>query len=64
MEGEREIFSVPRRDLVRSVLMNHWYHHRAQLMVYLRLLDIPVPAVYGASFDENPWAERATAARA
>jgi uncharacterized damage-inducible protein DinB len=55
MDGGREIFSIPRRAFVRSVLLNHWYHHRAQLMVYLRLLDVPVPAVYGGSADENPF---------
>lgn len=56
MDGTREMFTVSRRDFVRSVLLNHWYHHRAQLAVYLRLLDIPVPAVYGNSADENPFA--------
>ena len=35
------------------MLMNHWYHHRGQLTVYLRLLDVPVPAVYGRSADEG-----------
>jgi uncharacterized damage-inducible protein DinB len=59
VEGSREIFTVSRRDFVRSVLLNHWYHHRAQLMVYLRLLDVPVPAVYGDSADENPFAGKA-----
>ncbi|HEY7370218.1 MAG TPA: DinB family protein [Thermoanaerobaculia bacterium] len=53
MDGPREIFAIPRRAFVRSVLLNHWYHHRAQLMVYLRLLDVPVPAVYGGSADEK-----------
>jgi len=37
---------------VRSVLMNHSYHHRGQLSVYLRLLDVPLPAIYGTSADE------------
>ena len=37
---------------IRSVLMNHSYHHRGQLSVYLRLLDVPLPAIYGTSADE------------
>ena len=44
--------------LVRSIALNHWYHHRGQLSVYLRLLDIPVPSIYGPSADENPFAAR------
>ena len=55
--GERELFTVPRLGLVRSLMLNHWYHHRGQLVVYLRLLDLPVPSVYGPSADENPFAE-------
>jgi len=51
--GEREVFTVPRLGMVRSMLLNHWYHHRGQLTVYLRLLDVPVPAVYGRSADEG-----------
>jgi uncharacterized damage-inducible protein DinB len=54
--GEREIFTLPRLGLLRTLLLNHWYHHRGQLTVYLRLLDVPVPAVYGNSADENPLA--------
>ena len=50
--GDRELFSVPRGALLRSVMLNHWYHHRGQLTVYLRLLDAPVPAVYGPSADD------------
>lgn len=50
----REVFTIPRIGVVRSFLLNHWYHHRGQLSVYLRLLDIPVPAIYGRSADENP----------
>lgn len=53
--GEREIFTLPRLEVMRTLLLNHWYHHRGQLSVYLRLLDIPVPAVYGRSADENPF---------
>lgn len=59
--GERELSCAPRMAMVRSLLLNHWYHHRGQLTVYLRLLDVPVPAVYGNSADENPFAEAAAA---
>lgn len=48
----REIFTIPRIGVLRTMLLNHWYHHRGQLTVYLRLLDVPVPAVYGRSADE------------
>jgi hypothetical protein len=41
---------------IRAILMNHLYHHRGQLSVYLRLLDVPVPSIYGPSADENPFA--------
>ncbi|UUZ94250.1 DinB family protein [Paenibacillus sp. P25] len=46
------ILQMPRFDMVRTILFNHWYHHRGQLTVYLRLLDVPVPSVYGPSADE------------
>jgi len=42
--------------VMRSIMLNHWYHHRGQLSVYLRLLEIPVPSIYGPSADENPFA--------
>lgn len=51
-----EVFSMPRSELLRSLLLNHWYHHRGQLSVYLRLLDVPLPVIYGRSADENPFA--------
>ena len=38
------------------MLFNHWIHHRGELVVYLRLLDIAIPVVYGRSADENPFA--------
>ena len=56
MSGDREIVAIPRIGFVRSVMLNHWYHHRGQLSVYLRELDIPVPSIYGPSADENPFA--------
>jgi uncharacterized damage-inducible protein DinB len=52
----RVLMSVPRVAFIRSILMNHIYHHRGQLSVYLRMLDVPVPSIYGPSADENPFA--------
>jgi uncharacterized damage-inducible protein DinB len=54
--GVTPLFSAPRIGVIRSFLFNHWYHHRGQLVVYLRLLDVPVPSVYGPTADENPFA--------
>ena len=51
----KTVLQMPRYNMIRAVMLNHWYHHRAQLTVYLRLLDVPVPAVYGASADEVPF---------
>jgi uncharacterized damage-inducible protein DinB len=51
----KAVMSMPRIAFVRSIMMNHLYHHRGQLSVYLRLLDIPVPSIYGPSADENPF---------
>jgi uncharacterized damage-inducible protein DinB len=51
----QEILAVPRVELIRNVMLNHWYHHRGQLSVYLRLLEVPVPSIYGPSADENPF---------
>lgn len=53
--GDRELLAMPRAAFVRAIMLNHWYHHRGQLLVYLRQLDIPVPSVYGPSADENPF---------
>jgi uncharacterized damage-inducible protein DinB len=49
----RTIFTLPRITVIRSMIMNHVIHHRAQLGVYLRLNDIPVPSIYGPSADEG-----------
>lgn len=46
--------TMPRVGVVRGFVLNHLIHHRAQLGVYLRLNDVPVPAIYGPSADENP----------
>jgi uncharacterized damage-inducible protein DinB len=54
--GGREIMAMPRAAFVRAIMLNHWYHHRGQLLVYLRLLDQSVPSVYGPTADENPFA--------
>jgi uncharacterized damage-inducible protein DinB len=55
-KGGKVLLSAPRVGFIRSILMNHFYHHRGQLSVYLRLLDVPVPSIYGPSADENPFA--------
>ena len=54
--GGNPIMTIPRIGLYRTLLLNHLYHHRGQLSVYLRLLDVPVPSIYGPSADENPFA--------
>lgn len=51
--GGKTIFTLPRSAVLRGTVMNHLVHHRAQLGVYLRLNDIPVPAIYGPSADEG-----------
>lgn len=51
--GSQEIFSMPRIAAFRSFVLSHLIHHRGQLSVYLRLNDIPVPAIYGPSADEG-----------
>jgi uncharacterized damage-inducible protein DinB len=51
----KEAFTIPRIGMLRSIMLNHWYHHRGQLSVYLRLLDVPVPVIYGRSANENPF---------
>ena len=56
--GGQTLFAMPKAALIRAVALNHWYHHRGQLSVYLRLLDVPVPSIYGPSADENPFAAR------
>ncbi len=53
--GDKVIMEMPRIALVRTILLNHSIHHRGQLSVYLRLLDVAVPAIYGPSADENPF---------
>ena len=55
LRGDQEIVVVPRLSFLRSVMLNHWYHHRGQLTTYLRALDVPIPSIYGPSADENPF---------
>lgn len=50
--GEQIYFTMPKAQVVRTWCLNHLYHHRAQLGVYLRLLNIPVPGSYGPSADD------------
>jgi uncharacterized damage-inducible protein DinB len=53
--GGKQVMAMSRLEFLRAILLNHWYHHRGQLSVYLRLLDVPVPSIYGPSADENPF---------
>jgi uncharacterized damage-inducible protein DinB len=53
MHGEDILFTLPKKQVARLFCMNHLVHHRSQLGVYLRLLDIPVPATYGPSADDE-----------
>lgn len=56
MSGGKELMAMPRVAVVRAIMLNHWYHHRGQLLVYLRMHDVPLPSVYGPTADENPFA--------
>ena len=51
--GDQVLFTMPRTAVIRSMVMNHIIHHRAQLTVYLRLNGVPVPGMYGPSADEQ-----------
>jgi len=55
VNGDKQIMAGPRIGFVRALMFNHWYHHRGQISVYLRLLDVSVPSVYGPTADENPF---------
>jgi uncharacterized damage-inducible protein DinB len=54
MLGDRIVVEMPRADFVRNIMFSHVYQHRGQLSVYLRILDVPVPASWGPSADEAP----------
>ena len=51
--GEQVMFNTPKKVSIRAWALNHMIHHRGQLSVYLRLLDVPVPGMYGPSADER-----------
>lgn len=50
--GDQTLRTITKLGVVRAILLNHTYHHRGQLSVYLRLLDVPIPSIYGPSADE------------
>ena len=60
-EGQ-EVMAIPVGAVLRSIMLNHWYHHRGQLSVYLRQVGALVPSIYGPSADENPFAMQQQAA--
>jgi uncharacterized damage-inducible protein DinB len=62
MAGGRELLAQPRADFLRDVMFSHWYQHRGQFSVYLRLLDVAVPSSWGPSADEAPAFTRKTQA--
>ncbi|MDQ2833713.1 MAG: DinB family protein [Acidobacteriota bacterium] len=51
--GEQELLAIPRREFLRAIMLNHWYQHRGQFSVYLRMLDVAVPSSWGPSADET-----------
>jgi uncharacterized damage-inducible protein DinB len=64
IDGDREVMALPVGALLRSIMLNHWYHHRGQLSVYLRQVGALVPSIYGPSADENPFITQAAAVSA
>jgi uncharacterized damage-inducible protein DinB len=61
VDGEKELLALPVGALLRSLMLNHWYHHRGQLSVYLRQVGALVPSIYGPSADDNPFAPQVSA---
>jgi uncharacterized damage-inducible protein DinB len=55
LSNGKTLMTMPKIAVLRGFIMSHMIHHRAQLGVYLRLNDIPVPSIYGPSADENPF---------
>jgi uncharacterized damage-inducible protein DinB len=49
--GDQIFFTLPKGQVARTWCLNHWYHHRGQLTVYLRLLNVPLPATYATTAD-------------
>ena len=65
VSGGREVLAQPRMQFLRDVMFSHWYQHRGQFAVYLRLLNVAVPASWGPSADEAPlFAQKAQSAGA
>lgn len=63
LAGSREVLAQPRGEFLRDVMFSHWYQHRGQFSVYLRMLNVAVPASWGPSADEPPaFAQRAQSA--
>lgn len=62
VRDDQEILSWPRWQFLRDIMLNHWYQHRGQFCVYLRLLDVAVPSSWGPSADEDPFASKAKTA--
>jgi uncharacterized damage-inducible protein DinB len=56
VDGGKEVMALPVGGVLRVIMLNHWYHHRGQLSVYLRQVGALVPSIYGPSADENPFA--------
>ena len=54
MRGDTEVLAQPRAKFVRDIMLSHWYQHRGQFSVYLRMLGAAVPASWGPSADEQP----------
>ena len=54
LQGDKEVMALPREKFLRDVMLNHWYQHRGQFSVYLRMLNVPVPVSWGPSADEPP----------
>jgi uncharacterized damage-inducible protein DinB len=54
VQGDKELLAMPRGQFLRHIMLNHWYQHRGQFSVYLRMLNVPVPASWGPSADEPP----------
>jgi uncharacterized damage-inducible protein DinB len=54
VKDDKEVLAMPRAQFLRDIMLNHWYQHRGQFCVYLRLLNVAVPASWGPSADEQP----------
>ena len=63
-DGTREVMALPVGAVLRTIMLNHWYHHRGQLSVYIRQVGALVPSIYGPSADENPFSVAAREAAA